>query len=31
MGPAGRAAAIVVVMALTWLVQAGFKELLKLF
>jgi hypothetical protein len=31
MGPAGRGAAIVVVMALTWLVEAGFKELLRLF
>jgi hypothetical protein len=31
LGPAGRAAAIGVVMAFTWLVEAGFKALLKLF
>jgi hypothetical protein len=30
-GSAGRAAAIVAVMAFTWLVEAGFKGLLKLF
>jgi hypothetical protein len=30
-GPAGRAAVIVLVMAFTWLVEAGFKQLLKLF
>jgi hypothetical protein len=30
-GPAGRAAAVVAVMAVTWLVEAGFKELLRLF
>jgi hypothetical protein len=30
-GPAGRAAAIVAVMAVTWLVEQGFKALLRLF
>jgi hypothetical protein len=30
-GPTGRAVAVAVVIAFTWLVEAGFKQLLKLF